>query len=370
MNHRLILFFLIIPYSLFCSDQKNLSFEESNQTFRSMRTYEIALADIDNDGDLDAVFSNMERYNSTIWLNDGQGNFQDSGQRLIYGSHGAAFSDVDNDGDPDMFLIDNDQSRTTTNKLYINDGTGTFSDSDSRIGIDDMNGNSVRIADINNDGILDLYIHYYGASDKVYLGDGKGVSIKSDMEFPDQTFCFWGDIDQDGDTDLVQKVIGEGLYVLLNDGTGNFTLHWSLENREMTNGDIALIDVDEDSDLDLFVPMGDKEKIFPSIVLLNDGTGLFTDSGQELPGAVFSKSLAADFNNDGFEDLLYSNMYEPLILLLNDGLGRFFDSGIDFGKGVLSGVSAVGDLDNDGDLDIFYAGYFKGGNRIWFNRMK
>jgi hypothetical protein len=60
----------------------SILFEKSAQTFASIPTWKIGLADLDSDGDLDAAFANSRENYSQIWLNDGQGNFADSGQQL------------------------------------------------------------------------------------------------------------------------------------------------------------------------------------------------------------------------------------------------------------------------------------------------
>ena len=366
-----VLTLFLLSSGIVSAQQSKLIFEKSDQQFEECRTYHIALGDIDSDGDLDAVFSNMgEKNNSTVWINDGSGQFIDSGQRLISESHGAAFADLDSDGDLDLFLTDNDNHEATANKLYFNDGSGKFADSGLTIGQNDMYGNSAAFVDVNNDGKADMHIDYYKAPNKIYYGKNGSLSLESDMQFPDGTYVYWSDFDGDGDTDIFAKIIGEGLQVRLNDGTGKFSDHWAADDKDITSGDAAIADFDGDNDTDIFISNGSREGIFPSRILINDGSGNFKFSSQTIPGVMFSKVAAADFNSDGHMDVMFSNMDKALSIWVNDGSGKFSDSGQQLGGGYMHGVSAAGDLDTDGDIDIFQAGYHGGSNLVWFNKTK
>jgi hypothetical protein len=183
-----------------------------------------------------------------------------------------------------------------------------------------------------------------------------------------------GDLDGDGDHDAFVKVDGNGYSTLINDGKGNFKEHWTGEDSlAIAAGrgmDVTLGDLDGDGDIDAFVTNGDRERSYPSSVWLNDGTGRFTNSGQQLCLTVFAWVSLGDLNGDGFIDAYISNMGLPNQIWLNDGTARFTDSGLRFKtEGETRGCS-LGDLDGDGDLDIFVANFYNGRNEIWFNTLK
>jgi hypothetical protein len=93
---------------------------------------------------------------------------------------------------------------------------------------------------------------------------------------------------------------------MLNDGAGDFTEHWQMTAENVDFGGVALGDYDEDGDLDAFVTNGLRSGDYPSLVLTNDGTGRFTDSGQRL-GPTNGASLGVgDLSGGGHLDVFIS----------------------------------------------------------------
>ena len=74
-----------------------------------------------------------------------------------------------------------------------------------------------------------------------------------------------------------------------------------------------------------------------------------------------------DFNNDGYLDVFFSISKNPNQIWLNSGTGLLYDSNVRMGSGSNTSGSDVGDVDNDGDLDIFVANYEKKSNELWIN---
>jgi len=127
-------------------------------TFVASNASDVALADYDNDGDIDAMLSDRYFSENQLWLNDGNANFSYSATYAMdeYYS-GVAAGDIDNDGDTDFILYGMDIPR----EIWLNDGTGHFT-----LGVLMPNNldydKSVKLADYDNDGLLDLIIGIYG----------------------------------------------------------------------------------------------------------------------------------------------------------------------------------------------------------------
>jgi TolB protein len=343
-------------------------FEKSDQELGLRETFQAALGDLDGDGDLDALFANPMLNKAGVWLNDGNGFFVDTGQQLTQYGHGAGLADFDNDGDLDGVIVCHQAILPT--KIYLNDGTGLFSETgqdleDARFSAADLN-----LIDLNSDGYMDIHVLYYserGVPDRFYLNDGKGTFTDSGLSLDDD-FIAWGDLDGDRDVDYFGKHWGQGYVAMFNDGSGQFTLHWQMDDPQTTVSDLALADFDADGDLDALIANGFRDTgSNPSRLLLNDGRGTFTDSGLTLPETMGAHFAVGDLDLDGDLDVIVTNMDRPNeVWLYQDG--QFIDSGLRLGSASeMSGRPTLGDLDGDGDLDVI-VGRFRGGAEIWFNQ--
>jgi putative intracellular protease/amidase len=341
--------------------------EESPQEFDSRGTFQAGLGDLDGDGDLDAVFANPQGHNSEVWLNDGIGTLVDSGQQLTQYGHGVGLADFDGDGDLDAFIACH--QFVTPSKVYLNDGTGLFQDTGQDLGDRSISAAEVNLLDLNGDGHTDVHVLYYhpnGLPDRVYLNDGNATFTDSGLALDEETIA-WGDLDADGDVDYFGKRWEHGYVVQLNDGSGRFTEAWQMEDSRSTVGGVALADLDGDGDLDAVVTNGFRDTgSFPSILLWNDGSGQFSNSGQRLNKTLAAELAVGDLDGDGDLDLFVSNMDLPNEVWLNDR-GQIIDSGLRLGDSPdMSAKPSLGDLDGDGDLDLF-VGSLAGRPEIWFN---
>jgi hypothetical protein len=249
-----------------------------------------------------------------VWLNDGTGTFSETQSLGGSDSTRVALGDVDGDGDLDAFVV-NGYFGSQPNKVWLNDGSGTFSDSGQSLG------NSL----------------------------GRGIAL--------------GDVDGDGDLDaFVANEVSQADKVWLNDGKGVFTETQSLGNSSSLG--LALGDLDGDGDLDAFVAGWSNQ---PNTVWLNDGSGTFSDSGQSLGNSSSSAVMLGDLDSDGDLDAFVTNHFgDPNKVWLNDGLGRFIDSGQNLGSSRSIDVM-LGDLDGDSDLDAFVANGQGQANKVWLN---
>jgi hypothetical protein len=343
-----------------------LRFAKSNQQFTARETFQAGLGDLDNDGDLDAVFANPQQNNSQVWLNDGNGSLTDTGQKLTQYGHGVGLADFDSDGDLDAFITCH--QFVTPSRVYLNDGTGNMTDTVQDLGDKNISGTEVNLLDLNSDGYTDVHVSYFapnGLPDKVYLNDGHANFTDSGLALDEEPIA-WGDVDGDGDTDYFGKRQGKGYVVQLNDGNGQFTPGWQLDDNQSTVGGIALADFDNDGDLDALVANGFRATgSFPSRLFLNDGTGRFTEGGQTLNPTLGAELAVGDLDLDGDVDVFVSNISLPDEVWLNDGNGRFTDSGLRL-EGNNSAKPSLGDLDGDGDLDVFI-GSLGSKPIIWIN---
>ncbi len=341
--------------------------EKSAQEFGA-GTFQAGLGDLDGDGDLDAVFANPQRHNSEVWLNDGSGTLVDTGQQLTQYGHGVGVADFDGDGDLDAFIACH--QFVAPSRIYLNDGTGLFQDTGQDLGDGSISGAELNLVDLNGDGNVDVHVMYYdpnGLPDKVYLNDGAGVFSDSGLAL-DEEIIAWGDLDADGDVDYLGKRYGEGYVVWLNDGSGRFSEGWQMEDARAMDGGIALGDFDGDGDLDALVANGFRTGgSYPTILLWNDGSGQFSDSGFQFNATKGAKFAVGDLDGDGALDVFVSNFDQPNQVWINDGNGYFTDSDLRLGTdGDASTKPSLGDLDGDGDLDVF-VGSLMGKPEIWFN---
>ncbi|MBN1859080.1 VCBS repeat-containing protein [Candidatus Bipolaricaulota bacterium] len=327
-------------------------------------TFQVVLGDVDGDGDLDAVFANMSG-GCELWTNGGDGRFTNAHQSLGFAGHGIGIGDLDNDGDLDLLITR--ASSAQASSVYFNDGAGRFSLAGE---LDDRSraGNFVSLFDLEGDGDLDAGIYYADRCNIVYLNNGAGRFEPQAARIPGM--AFWGDVDRDGDVDAVVERHGGGYATWFNmGGEGPFEQGRPIAvSTPFLPGSAELADVDADGDLDLIAASGSFSIETPITVLLNDGAGAFAYAPDDRFLVTAGRLSVGDFNGDGAPDALVRCLARPDRIGLNDGHGGFIDFGGRFGADELDGVAGIGDLDGDGDVDVFTAQYDPPGpNEVWLN---
>ena len=350
-------------------------FYDSRQMLGDSQSNALDLGDLDADGDLDAFVASSDA--NTVWLNDGAGLFSDSGQLLgdSY-SVAVALGDLDGDRDLDAFVGNRGSYAGAPDQVWLNDGTGQFTVTVQSLSEQVSYG--VALGDVDGDEDLDAFVAAcgpgYPTTDRniLWLNDGNAVFTESGQDFGQlcSTAVRMGYLNQDAYLDIIVGNAGSntGIEIWLNDslGTGVFSKTQVLDHTY--NFGLGLGDVDGDGDEDLFVANGEAMGgNSPNTVWLNDGSGLFSDSGQRLGNSASQGVKLGDVDGDGDLDALVANgsyvQPQPNRVWLNDGSGVFSDSGQPLGLEISYAV-ALGDLDGAGDLDLYLAN--DQADTVWF----
>ena len=337
----------------------------------------VAAGDYDNDGDIDLYVTNVGA--NVLYRNDGRGHFENvaaaAGVDDPAWSTSATFADFDGDGDLDLFHTNyihwsmqaemncyagsvltycppKNYNAPVRDRLYRNDGDGTFTDVSAASGISRVFGNGFGVvgADFNDDGRTDLFIANDQMVDQLWLNRGG-------LEF-DEVAALWGcavdehgiakagmgvaaaDVDQDGDTDvMVTNITGQTDSFFRNEGsfftdaTGELGL--ALTGR-YTRWGVVLMDFDNDGRIDLYEANGmvgtealTKGLDFdePNVLYRGGESGRFEEvapQGGVRPALVHtSRGVAVgDVDDDGGLDLLVVNRDGPAYLLMNQVAAR------------------------------------------------
>jgi len=308
----------------------------------------MVLGDVNNDG-LNDIFVGGSYNGAKMLTNNTIGGYSittlpnSSGTLAGLFVQGSNFADINNDGWLDAFACHDDGEA----RIWGNDGTGQFASADEWIDMatipaSDNSGNyGSTWTDFDNDGDLDLYI----------AKCRQGVTDETDPRRINALFV------NDGQNNYTEQAAEHGLKIQWQSWTADFQ------------------DIDNDGDMDALVTNHD----YPLMLLENDGRGYFTDiavaAGVDVTGN-FIQGIMRDFDNDGFVDILtvgnFSSSTLATHLFHNNGDQTFTQLSSPFGSASIGSV-AVGDLNNDGQLDA-YATYSTNFNtptanadKLWMN---
>ncbi len=337
--------------------------------------------DYDNDGHPDLFITQYGR--NVLYHNNGDGTFTDVTDKagvagMEFGTYfhsGATFFDYDRDGKLDLYVggyvafppgaqrycklggvtssCPPSAYEGSANALYHNNGDGTFTNVTKIAGIFQPHGKNLAVgaADYDNDGWPDIFVANDGLSAYLYHNEHNGT-FKEQGSLTGMAFtgngltmaamCIsLGDYDNDGWLDLyISDFQGSSDHLWKNDGQGNFDevsdrVGISVPTRRILSFGGGFFDYDNDGWLDLFIANGhvypEVEQVTPEVhykqintLFHNDGHGKFMDvtktsgDGFETPHAARGVAFA-DFDNDGFVDLVVANNGDPPLLLHNSG---------------------------------------------------
>ena len=350
---------------------------------------------------------------NTLYRNNSDGTFTDVTEETGVGSTaygtGATVGDYDNDGDLDLYVTNFGEDQ-----LYQNNGDGTFSDVTTHAGVGNPNwGTSCAFADVNNDGHLDLYVANYAVYTPendirceerrvhVYCGPHAYPAVhdtfyknNGDGTFTDASHLYqppnlhpqhglgvtFGDYDTDGDIDLYVANDQDPNFLFQNNGNDNFLelalisgVCYNDMGKEEAGMGTDFGDYDNDGRLDLTVSNYQTET--NTVYRNHDGT-FFTDNTITAGIAEVTHGYLGwgirffDYDNDGHQDIFVANGHlmdnitdlekhvsypQKNLLFKNIGDGTFVNVTSETDGLALKKVSrgaAIGDYDNDGDLDI------------------
>ena len=324
----------------------------------------VAVFDYNGDGRPDIFFANGAniatlkkddpKYRNRLFRNNADGTFTDvtdaAGLAGTGYDIGVAVGDYDNDGCPDLFV-----AGVHRNTLYHNNCNGTFTDVTQKAGLGDSSdpqygplwAEAAAWVDVNNDGLLDLFIVDY-----------------MQWTYGAQALCHFGDV---ADYCHPRYYKGQPDRLFLNNGDGTFrevSKEWGLRDHVGKGMGVGVADYDLDGKQDLFVT-NDAEYNFLFHNLGNKFEEVAFDAGVALPeGGQFISGMGLDFrdfNNDGYPDLAFvalNNQTFPLFQ--NTGKGDFREvttpSGMRDLTMKMSGFgAALYDFDNDGWKDLVVA---------------
>jgi hypothetical protein len=296
----------------------------------------VDFGDVDGDGDLDAIVANLGP--EQLLLNDGGGVFIEGSDQLPLPpsffqdiTADARLADVDGDRDLDILLSNENPFNPSPtgggqNRVLINDGTGTFADETAtRLPAATDQTGAMLPGDIDEDGDLDVVVLNRG-QDVVLINNGVGVFTDETADrFPVTADASRGgglaDLDRDGDLDLVvANSRNEPIALYLNaDGIFTPDEFGAVPAADQTDAGLELVDLDEDGDLDVYVPNAGAFAVGhgfgggPDHYYRNNGRAHFKDrTGAHFPEVNDPTTDAAfgDIDGDGDLDLVVGNSGE------------------------------------------------------------
>jgi hypothetical protein len=302
------------------------------------QTKQMNWVDFDNDGDKDIFVTSDVNYNK-LFENDGSFNFTDitsaAGFPLVnMFTYGSSWGDINNDGFLDVFISNRDGTYTYTNKLYQNNGDGTFTDVTVLAGVDESRLSFCSaFFDYNNDGWQDIYVSNdkYTTANLLYENNGDGTftdmsqASETDLVLDAMTTTI-GDFNNDGWFDIYVTNTQAGNALLRNNGDGTFTDIASSSGTSFNSfaWGAVFLDADNDKDLDLYVsgafdfeipcclPAAFYENLEDETFMMSSSNGFTGDLRESYSNAI------GDVDNDGLPDIVVTNNdHEDMFLWRN-----------------------------------------------------
>ena len=276
--------------------------------------------DYDNDGDLDLFLSGQYESNhfiAKIYQNN-NGAFKEINTTILPLVTGSAdWGDYDLDGDLDLLLTGKIQPDEPYTLIYRNDGNGKFTVLD--VGLPRVSNSDAKWGDYDNDGDLDIALTGRAGSGNyismILRNDGGNMFVDIGANLPGLRYSNinWGDYDGDGDLDLLlggsfANEIPSVAQIFRNDGNDVFTnIH--AEILGVRQGDLKWGDLDNDGDLDIIMNGIHTNEKWIGYIYLNLGNDKFI-LADSLVSLKYAQISLGDFDNDNDLDILLSGRYD------------------------------------------------------------
>lgn len=331
----------------------------------------IEAGDFNKDGFADIAVANSSDSSVSILMGDGKGNFNKADGSPFFANrfpNDIAITDINKDGNLDIGIANTEVSFLT---ILLGNGKGQFQQTDHSPFIvhSKPHTHGVAIADFNGDGNLDLATDDWGENKVLIIfSDGK-------MAFGNETFYKVGnrpyqrlrtaDINKDGKPDLVTTNLeGNNTTVLLGEGNGNFK---EAVGSPYPSGDapfgVAIGDVNGDGNPDLAIAnsptiISESKGSDGLWILLGDGSGKFSSQkGSPFKtGRSPSRVAIGDLNGDGINDIAVTNYNDKSISIFFMGKNSVLDTKT-LGVGSRPDGIAIHDMNNDKKNDILLSNY-------------
>ncbi len=338
-------------------------------TGSSTGPWSITIGDFNNDSRLDVAVANQWSDNLGVFVGYGNGSFS---SESIYstgiGSNpwSVAAGDLNDDGHSDIAVAN---WGTNNVDLYIGYGNGSFSTQQTISTAYPSNPYSVAVGDFNDDGRLDITVVNLGSNNiGIFLGDGNGTFSSQTTYNAVAGSQPWsiavGDFNNDNQVDIVVANSGtNNIGVCLGYGDGTFASQTIFSTGSNSYpAAVAVGDFNNDNRLDIAVANSGTNNVG---IFLGYGNGTFARQATYSTGSgsVPYSIAVGDFNNDSRLDIVVANYYACNIgVFLGYGNGTFFSqTAYSTIKGTGPTDVVVGDLNNDGQLDIVATLYFNVG---------
>jgi hypothetical protein len=315
---------------------------------------QFAAADVDGDGDVDIVIG-VTGLPLVLWLNGGGGVFFDASSQvpaLSLSPNQIALVDLDADGDRDLLITNNSSigpPGAPNRLLLVNDGSGTFTQSPVSFGTGSAS-DGLALGDVNGDLLTDIVFHSLNLASgwALFLNTGAGFAAFGSVGPPGTPALL--DIDGNGADDIVSfsGATGPIAYSVVPGGLSPIPL----PGLSLPAWAPAVGDFDQDGDRDVIVTTAQGHR-----VLLNTAPGLTEIPGYLATKAMWSRMFAGDLEGDGDADLIGCDA-TAIAIVRNGGDGRLtWDSSMPCSGPCPVCPSNVVihpfDADQDGDLDVY-----------------